>query len=173
MKEKKLSVKELVQLTPQERLFAATFGTDFDEQACRFAWLWGGEIESRSKAGIAEALKPEGRELRDLFISKLEPKVTEAIIKGDGTWLRKLADAVERQKNPLDRVRHYIALEVVLLEGQEKFMPIDNLLHTASWWCEQIGEALGKKVDPILFRRWAKELGLRLKPDKVGPKHKN
>lgn len=175
MKKKLLSVKELLQLPLDEHSLAAHYGTDYDHDAISFVHFWSAitdfENYTQTKEEFADAFATNRGGLRDWFISKLEPKITEAIKANDGTFLRKLADAIERHAHPLNRIRSIIASMAACQKvGNEVEGGWDR---TAADWCSMIERMTGRGIDIALFRRWANQHGLEYKRDKVGrkPKH--
>lgn len=170
MKKKKLlSVKELVQLTAERRALAALYGTDFDKGATSFVKFWHHFAVHSSPENFADGLKRDGSgQLCDMFMSMLEPRITKAIKLGDGTFLRKLADAIERHAQPLDIVRHTIGIMALC---QKEGRDVEGgWHHTAEVWRVEIERQTGKPIGITQFRRWAAEMGLKYLPDKRGRK---
>ena len=206
MKKKKvLSVKELIQVPDQYKMLAAHYGTDFDLDAFGFAQFWAHATKYSSPDYFASGLERKGAgQLCEFFMARLEPKITQAVKTGDGTFLRKLADTIERHTKPIDPARALIAgMAACQKQGHDVEGGWDR---TAAEWCNEISRQLripppvegldyylehknevvwsadrlaeisrqaGPAIDIVLFRRWAKEMGLRLKPDKKGRKSRS
>jgi hypothetical protein len=167
MRKKLLSVKELLQLPAEFQPFAALYGTDLDPRDAGFVYFWGIAVDMGQPAKHAAAMS-EGGQLREYFVTKLEPRITDAFKTGDATFLRKLADAIESRKRPFDLVRHVIAL-MALCQKENRDVE-GGWNRTASEWCAEIGKQCGRELDLVVFRRMAKEMGLKLAPDKRGRK---
>jgi len=173
MKKKKLlSVKALPELPLDRRAVAAKYGDRYDEDAFKFAFWWsrlgiGGGPGSVEHPSREESLKPGGA-LAKMFVMLLEPRISQAVRTGDGTFLRELADAIECEKEPIDIVRHHIGLMALCQRDRRELE--DGWDHTDAEWCAEIQRQTGKSFDIALFRRWADQMGLRRLPDKRGRK---
>lgn len=166
MKKKKLlSVKELVHLPQEERAVVACYGMGYDWDAVAFSMLWAEALESRSDSEWAEGLRRDGcGSLCDTFVEILEPRITEAVKTGDGTFLRKLADAIERRRTPLDRVRFNIGMMAAGAYGTKW------LTATPEAQRIEISHEVGYDVPIVQFRRWAADMGLSHADAKRGRK---
>ena len=169
MKKKKLLlVKALAQLPPEARTLAAHYGVEHDRDATAFVMIWSVFATCTDPKKFAEEVRSNKGGLMQLFSSHLEPKITDAVRRRDGTFLRHLADAIERHDKPLDAARYRIGLMALCQQAGREVEGGWDL--TANEWCAMISKQIGKPIDIVLFRRWAKEMGLKFLPDKKGRK---
>lgn len=169
MKKKKLLlVKNLATVADiAHRAHAAAWGIGADSDAVMFVSYWKDALAASPPERFALSVKSEDSTLRMMFVELLEPKITQSVRTGDGTFLRQLAEAIERSGKPLDRVRSTIGYFAWLRKiGFFK----QNYPKTASECYALVVRDLDQPLDFTLFRRYAKEMGLEFEPDRKGRK---
>lgn len=174
MKKKLLSIKELLELPVELRMQAAEAGADFDPDIQQVLSCWKGVTRVFSDEVLAGRFEMVAdHSVPYLFVTTFWKPITESVRKGDGTWLRKFADAIERRQHPLDTVRNHLGRLACDQRGTGEFVRYGcpPAWQGTAWECRaEIKRRTGKTVDVVLIRRWAKEMGLALKADRKGRK---
>ncbi len=176
MKKKLLLIKELLELPVELRMQAAEAGVDFDPEIQQALNSWAGMMHLCSDQSLADRFeKVPNHSVPYLFGTTFWRPITESIRKGDGTWLRKFADAIERRQHPLDTVRNHLGMLAHDQRATDKLFvrgPGCPPAWQGTAWecCDEIKRRTGKTVDIVLIRRLAKEMGLALKADRKGRK---